>query len=91
MFAAQRGNVQLLRRLVEAGGGAALAMRGGRLLGCPLHFAAEHASLDTVAFIVAQSPAGGRAAGNSGSSLRLCPLLAAAAVVEPCTGGSCLT
>ena len=59
MMASQRGLSDLLPRLVASGGAAALAMRGGRLLGCPLHFAAEHAPLDTVRFLVTAAPEGG--------------------------------
>lgn len=59
MLATQHNLVQLLPRLVAAGGARALAMRGGSLLGCPLHFAAEHAALDAVRFLVTQAPDGG--------------------------------
>ena len=59
MMASQRGLAQLLPSLVAAGGAAALAMRGGRLAGCPLHFAAEHAPLETARFLVSSAPEGG--------------------------------
>lgn len=72
-FAAQTGALGTLRRLVEAGGGAALAMRGGRLQGCPLHYATEHAPLETVQFLIDECPAGawGRCVCRGGEKLRV--------------------
>lgn len=60
MVASRHGFAQLLPRLLAAGGAAAMAMRGGMLLGCPLHFAAEHAPLETVRLLVSTAPEGER-------------------------------